>query len=306
VGMVGHRGGAHAALIYQTEPGCAVDATISLDTTEDYYSLAFPGWQRIRDAVKEALPALTRPILFAAKPWAGFEMAESMTATPRYLFTVDSLHHDDFITHGSLARWMKLHLASVEERDSAEADANLIWNRYETLYQTALHFLDATLKGRTAGLEAQLARDQTQPLRGDQPHLEFLSIGMDSPEPYMASDSAGPSPRQIRQLLRTIGAEATVAILRASWRPERDAFAYVTQFMIGLIYELVAKGLIADASALYAFLSEIGHAPDHEFLNWSKSHPQGRTFLEYLLVVNPDNTEAIAALKLMDEAAASD
>src|SRR5260221_3846455 len=66
VGWVGHSGGAQAAIVYQTEPGCAVDATVSLDTTEDYYSLADTRWNYMTDPVKEAIANLTRPMLFMA------------------------------------------------------------------------------------------------------------------------------------------------------------------------------------------------------------------------------------------------
>ena len=56
IGMVGHSLGAQAAIIYQTEPGCAIDATVSLDTTQDYHSLAEPDWKSMTEAVREGRP----------------------------------------------------------------------------------------------------------------------------------------------------------------------------------------------------------------------------------------------------------
>ena len=100
---------------------------------------------------------MTRPIMFAANSNAGFEMAESMTAAPRYLYTTDALFHDDFITHGSLDRWAKLRLAPEGEQDAVNTEANLIWNRYQTLCETILNFLNRTLKGDNCALNAQLA-----------------------------------------------------------------------------------------------------------------------------------------------------
>jgi hypothetical protein len=299
VGMVGHSGGAHAAIIYQTEPGCAVDATVSLDTTEDYYSLAYPGWQRMRDPVKATRATLTRPILFAAKPWAGFEMAETMTATPRYLLTVDGLHHEDFVTQGSLGRWMKLRLASEQGRKDAETYAHLGWNRYEVLCRTVLDFFDAVLKGQTAALDARTARDREQSFRENRPHLEYLPVGTADPEPYTASLSSVPSPRQVRYLLRTEGAETAIAVLRESWRPETDAPAYNSQFTVGLICQLISEGKVAEATALFQFLSGIGRSPA-PFLFRDQSDPKSKLLLEYLLAVDPANMEAANELKRIE------
>lgn len=303
VGMVGHSGGAQAAIIYQTEPGCAIDATVSLDTTEDYYSLADPRWNYMTDPVKVAIADLKRPILFMAGPNAGFEMADSMRATPRYLYTVDALNHDDFITHGSLARWVKLRLASDRDRQAATDDANLIWNRYESVCRTILHFFDATLKRQPASLETQIAQDRTARFPKDHPHLEYVTVGAAGPEPYSAAGTSAPTPRQVRLLLRTQGVDAAVTALRRWWQPEADSPAYDDEFAFALVFELEAQGKNADAKALYQFYGSIGRTPSKLFLALGRYYLHhgvdvsfARSCLGYLLILDPANKEAAAEL----------
>ena len=49
-GLVGHSAGAQAALIFRSLARSPVDAVVSLDTTQDYFSLATPGWEYMTNA----------------------------------------------------------------------------------------------------------------------------------------------------------------------------------------------------------------------------------------------------------------
>ena len=320
IGMVGHSLGAQAAIIYQTEPDCAVDATVSLDTTQDYHSLAEPNWKNMTEAVRASAARMTRPILFAANSNAGFEMADSMMAAPRYLYTSDALFHDDFITHGSLDRWAKLRLASEEEREAAHTEAILIWNRYRTLCETILNFLNATLTGDDSALNAQLAHDYARGFRGDLPHLEYVSPGVDGPTPYNASTSSTPTPRQIRQLLRNHGAAATVAALRGGWQPEPWS-AHITRrwqypvydgwVLLSLLYPLLMEGKTEEAKMLYRCYCDIGRMsgwpeayPAYSLLLKAMMH-KSRTYLDFLLLLDPGNRDAVRELEQLETTGSS-
>jgi dienelactone hydrolase len=310
IGMIGHSRGAQAAIIYQSEPGCVVDATVSLDTTTDQRALADPGWAAARDPVIAGATNMTRPILFVASPNVGFALPDTLTSTPRYFLTIDGLYHDDFITHGSLDRWLKVRLASSTERDAAAAAANLVWDRYTTLCETVLRFIDAMLKDDPAALNAQIARDHERGFRGDQPHLEYTPPGADGPEPHSGSSESILSPRQVRQLLRTRGVEAAVTALREGWRPEPNVQdlrwrypVYDSHFAYFVLYDLMAAGKTEDAKALYRCYKEIWRQAGRS--EWYATHipflwGEDRASLEYLLAIEPDNQEAARKLKALD------
>ncbi|WP_309706913.1 hypothetical protein [Armatimonas sp.] len=316
IGMIGHSGGAHVAIEYQTVPGCAVDATVSLDTTEDYHGLDMPGWGGMRSAVKKARANLSRPILFAANPEAGFEMVDSMTSTPRYLFTTDSLGHDGFVSVQSLGYWAQLKAASDAERPEIQDEANRAWNRFQTLCETVLHFLDSTLKNDPDALNAQLAQHRDQGFCGDGPFLDYVPPGADSPKPYLEPDAYGPSPRQLRHLLQTQGAEALLNALNDDWRVPTHSVArrtricpypaYHDRFIFLLLYRLLARGEITAAQALFnrfgQWTSEKGWPEQFLALNFLSmgKHFRSRTALDYLLILDPENQEAIQELSHMD------
>ncbi|MGC4043373.1 MAG: hypothetical protein QM758_06180 [Armatimonas sp.] len=316
IGMIGHSGGAQVAIEYQTVPGCAVDATVSLDTTEDYCGLDMPGWSAMRSAVKNARADLIRPILFTANPEAGFEMVDSMTATPRYLFTTDSLGHDGFVSVQSLGCWVQLKAASDAERPEIQDKANRVWNRFQALCETVLHFLDATLKNEPDALNAQLAQHRDLGFRGDRPFLDYVPPGADGPKSYLEPDANGPSPRQLRHILQNQGAEALLNALKDGWRVPthseacrtwiRPYPAYHDRFIYSLLYWLLARGETTAAQALFKSFNQWAYEkgwPEKilafHFIGMGK-HFRSRTALDYLLILDPENQEAIEERNHMD------
>jgi pimeloyl-ACP methyl ester carboxylesterase len=88
VGVIGHSGGAHAALTYGSLPGAAVDAVVSLDTTQDYHGLKDPGWEPMTTLVLRNRKHFKCPLLMVAGPAAFFALADTLQASRRYYFTV--------------------------------------------------------------------------------------------------------------------------------------------------------------------------------------------------------------------------
>src|SRR5262249_13551622 len=76
IGVIGHSGGAHAALTYGSLASSAVDAVVSLDTTQDYHGLKDPGWEEMTTLVARNRKNFTSPLLMAAGPDAFFELAD--------------------------------------------------------------------------------------------------------------------------------------------------------------------------------------------------------------------------------------
>jgi len=88
VGLIGHSAGAHASLIYAARAGVAVDAIVSLDTTQDYVTLADPRWYLLVDALTKGQKQFKAPVLFAAGPTALFDLADTLDQSERVYLTM--------------------------------------------------------------------------------------------------------------------------------------------------------------------------------------------------------------------------
>ncbi len=79
IGIVGHRASAQAALMFQAQDASAVDAVVSLDTTQDYTGLADHRWDDMIKPILENRSNSTKPLLFVANSHAVFEFADRLT-----------------------------------------------------------------------------------------------------------------------------------------------------------------------------------------------------------------------------------
>jgi Chlorophyllase len=102
ISVIGHSAGAHAALTFRAQSNCAADAVVSLDTTEDYYSVADPRWEPLTTTVAKNRKHMTGPLLMVASPHAFFQLADSLSFARRYYLTIRDLGHNDFISQGGM------------------------------------------------------------------------------------------------------------------------------------------------------------------------------------------------------------
>ncbi len=313
VGVVGHSGGAHATLIYRAQPGCLADAVVSLDTTQDYYSLADTRWEEMTTPVVRNARTITGPLLMVANPHAFFQLADSLSSARRYYFTIRDLGHNDFIAQGVIGRELRRRLrvphpaqpGPDQPVDEAEEQAGVaaVRSGYEALCVYILRFLDAELKGDAAGQEFLATRYRDTPLAGAAPHVEYVPPGRTDPDPYGENSSQPPTPRQLRPFLRDHGSDRTIAVVRrfrkASPAPPIDHAV----FGLALVGDLLDQGQTRDAVAFRDYYRESGVDCGKELLDWGKSYQrQGRTKLagEYfkrVLLLDPSNGEAAGRLK---------
>lgn len=238
VGVVGHSGGAHAALAFRAQANSAVDAVVSLDTTQDYYNIADPRWEYLTTTVTKNRKHMTCPILFAANPHAFFALADSLKNAPRYYLTLKELGHNDFIAQGVIHQ---------EAAGKEKAKAVTIRTAYEPLCIYVLHFLNATLKGDEASKAFLATQYRDTKLGGKEPHVEFVPPGSDSPEPYVGTEAQPPTPRQLRPYLRTHGTEKTLELLKRFKQSEPAAPINHHVFGLALADDMVEQGKLRDA-----------------------------------------------------------
>ncbi len=275
IALIGHSGGAQLGFRYAARPGSAIDAFVSLDTTEDYYGLSATFWSFPAE-VLENRDHVTVPILVAANSHAVFLLADSLASADRYYLTVRDVAHNEFISQGLMA-------SDFEARsEAADADAPApsptpadryrgdpgVMERYASLVTIVRRFLDGQLKGDRIAL-SELRRDLgSSPLGGSAPHLEYVPKGTTAAPAYSDPADGPPTPRQLRPLIERLGLAETIGILErwtgASPSPVLDE----PTFAVALLWEYVLADRLEEARRLYAFFARIHENMIGEFLRW--------------------------------------
>jgi pimeloyl-ACP methyl ester carboxylesterase len=309
VAIAGHSAGAQASLVYASRGSTPVDAVVSLDTTQDYESLADHGWTEFVPVVLSSSPNMTMPILFAANAHAIFELADALVGSERDLLTFKDLHHNDFISQGLFKRMLE------SWSDQAGKDiprpptlAGSPQASYESLCEYILAFLDTRLRGdltRHAALDAKFSLNT---IGSSLPHVEHIAAGVKAAPPYRDTAGKPPEPRQLRGLLKDRGLEATIVILKAAHQKSPDAPVFHTGFGIALIYELLEKGRKSDAVAFHQLYRSFDSDFRRPFFYVGKSYlghgmkTRARDFLEKAVALDPGDPEAAEQLKAVDGA----
>lgn len=309
VGVIGHSGGAHAALTYGSLPGAAVDAVVSLDTTQDYHGLEDPGWEPMTTLVVRNRKTFQCPLLMVAGPEAFFELADMLTNSRRYYFTLKGMGHDDYISQGGISRerlW-KLHLDDPKQTAEARTEEKVALARvragYQALCQYVLRFLEAELKGDAAGKEFLAKQYRSAKLGSDEPHVDYMPEGRTGPDAYPENGDAPPTPRQLRRVLREQGSGKTIGLLRHFRKDAPDAPIHYKTFELYLVCDLLDGGQVQEAIAFRDYYRESGLDCEKYLLGSAKAFQrQGSTkmaasYYRRLLLLDPANREAADGLK---------
>jgi pimeloyl-ACP methyl ester carboxylesterase len=264
VGVIGHSGGAHAALRFGSLADAAVEAVVSLDTTQDYHALTDPGWEEMTTLVVKNRKNFRCPLLMVAGPSAFFELADTLQHTRRYYLTIKDMDHDDYIAQGGISRerLYQLHLGDAKQTEKARAEEKTRLARvkagYQGLCEYILHFLEAELKGDPAGKGVLAKKYRDTPLGGDEPHVEFVPAGRDGPDPFTEDSTVPPTPRQLHRFLREHGSGKTIAVLKRFRKDAPAAPIYYPIFELYLVCDLLDAGKARDAIAFSDYYRETG------------------------------------------------
>jgi hypothetical protein len=309
VGVVGHSGGAHAALTYASQPGAVVDAVVSLDTTQDYHGLKDPGWDDLTTLVVKNRANFTSPLLMVAGPQAFFELADTLRSSRRYYLTIKDMGHDDYIAQGGIGRERRGLLHPEGPKKPAEggteeaATLATVKVGYEALCLYILRFLEAELKGDAAAKDVLAKQYRDSKLGGAEPHVEFVPDGCTGPDRYQEDSVVPPTPRQLHRLLRDQGSAKTIGVLRRFREevPAAPVFYPIAEF--NLVCDLLDEGKSRDAVAFHDYYRESGLDCNKLLLQFAKgAQGQGRTkqattFFKRLVVLDPASREAADGLK---------
>jgi len=258
LGVIGHSGGAHAAISYTAQHATDVGAVVCLDTTQDYYSTLDCRWERLVATALAHRERLTAPILAAANPHAIFQLLDQLDRARRLYVTVSkNLDHEQFISQGILQRVLahRIELGAAPRRDPEKAEFSRsrlasLWREYQDLCACLLAFLNIHLKS-PATSQDERALAGLAPRGGSALSVECVAPGVTRPARYDLRSLAPPAPRQVRSLLDDHGAEATRIVLDRFRHQAPDSAIYHPIFAFSLLYELLARQRTADARALY-------------------------------------------------------
>ncbi len=246
IAMIGHSGGAHAALRCAAEPNSALDVIVSLDTTQDYYCLEHPLWRSLVDDLLARRESLTADILFAAEPYAIFTLAEQLEFADRTCMTVPHLDHNSFIAQGVYA-------AIINPPDDGDPPTTQdVIDSYRRLCTGIWRYLDARLNVNEES--AALMTLLHEPfLLNSWLHAEVMPPGPPPASAFDPESGDDPLPRDIRPILRTHGPDAAVRMLERTLRITDDHPVGHRIFAVSLLHELHIRGEDTAFESLWAF-----------------------------------------------------
>jgi len=307
VAVAGHSAGAQASLVYASRGATPVDAVVSLDTTQDYESLANRGWTEFVPPVLASSRNMTMPILFAANAHAIFELADALVGSRRDLLTLKNLEHNDYISQGQFKRAIESWSAAGNDNGTPRPPPlpGSSQASYEALCEYVLAFLDASLRGDASRQDSLDATYRHSNVGGNVPHVERIAAGVTAAPAYQDVPGKPPEPRQVRALLKDRGPEATMAILRAAHEKSPEAPVFHSTFGIALVYELLEKRRTQDAVAFHRLFSTFDPDFRKPFFNLGKSYlkygmkTRALDFFEKAAALDPDDAEAAEQVKAL-------
>lgn len=244
---IGHSGGAHTMLRWRVSGKCPARAIVSLDTTQDYYSIRDLRWSDLIPPLLAHPERATGALLVCANPCASFELIETLTPADRWYFTAP-LGHDEFIGHG---------IFRLDHAPENVATIPRTRAGHEALFQFVKAFLDAELKGDAT--ERDRLAKELAPFSddGSKPHVEHAPAGSKGPAAYEPDSESPPTPRQLRPLLAAEGIQTTIEVLRRVHESQPHHPIFDTPLAFGWTFELAVDGRLDDARALHEFFREI-------------------------------------------------
>ena len=287
LGMVGHSGGAHVSLHYRSRPDSAVDAVVSLDTTQDYWAASNPLWSHAK-AVLDNLEHMTAPLLLASGSHGWFDLGDRCKKAQRYYLTFRDLDHNDYILQG-----IAFAEIAVQRGEGSPEQARALRSGYEALCNTVLVFLQTYLKSDAEAAQVLSSRYRSAEHDRAAVHLESVPPGTTAPEPYDLLSEQPPTPRQLRPLLRRVGAPRVREILEELQRDNPDSPLLHSVFAMSLLHDLV-EAKEEDAARVMADFYGGRYPALADLLLWYANRawpdrPYCDSMLRAALLLDPDN-----------------
>jgi hypothetical protein len=305
IGLAGHSAGAHASLRFRALAACAVDAVVSLDTTQDYFSLATHGWEVMTEEVLRDVKNVTGPVLFVANAHAVFDFADSLKYAERYYLTFRGQGHEEFISQGIMRRL----LASWAKPDNAKVREELerVRANYTAICDYILRFFNVYLKADTSRRDLLIKPYAKNPLGGPGPHVDHVSVGVSGAVAFRDEQDTAPAPRQIRRFVAEHGAPATVALLKRLYKKDPTAPVFHSDLGFALVDELLERGRDRDAVAIFRLYGSFDPANLQTYVNWGDRYRRfgdrtaAQEYYSKALRLDPTNRAASEGLKVLQE-----
>lgn len=249
VGLVGHSAGAHASLIYAAKPGIAMDAVVSLDTTQDYVTSADSRWALLVTALTNGRDQYKTPTMFVAGPAALFDLADTLEHSERIYLTMPVLTHNEYISQGEIAADIRVELKIKSEEDLKKR-ATLVAQQGKELRRLVQLYLAAKLKKDQSAWSAIKSLQQSK--LGAEPCMEWMPPG----KKELGDDAPAGTPRYVYRALKQGGAEAAIQALKKI--DMKNSLFNNPFFALQYQYYLAANGKADQARQLFEYYLQQG------------------------------------------------
>lgn len=265
IGILGHSAGAQACLIFQSQNKSIARAVVSLDTSEDYHSLATSGWESMTKSVLDNVGNMGSPMLIVARRSAVFEMCDLLKNSERYYLTVRNLSHNDFIWQGIIHETLKYELQKLKTKNPQDEsndqklrqDLDSLGQDYDAVCLYSLNFLNAQLKNDQEGKNYLLAKYRDNQIAGLNPFVEYVPHGIVSAETYNLISLVPPTPRQIRHIIDHDGFEQMMTLLKKFSKKDNTHPIYDLNFAYCWIDGMLDEKKTIQAKAIYKLYTEL-------------------------------------------------
>lgn len=262
IAVMGHSAGAQAAHMVMAQGNLVCKAMVSLETTEEYFTLADKRWKKFLVQVLTGIDKVRGDALFLAKPGAIFQLADSMRNANRYYATIPEVAHNNFISQGVVHTYLQ---ALLKQTTNAEKESHRVADDYRNICELVLHFLNAKLKGKEAPFAA-MADSRMACMDYKNACIERMTPGNTSPDTYV-SESMPPTIRQFRRVVAANIDEALRLLVKFSVDSPRSGI-YDAAYAFAIIDELMEQDRQKDAVLLYKTYERLSGAAFTDHYKW--------------------------------------
>jgi len=234
--------------MYGAKPGIAVDAIVSLDTTQDYRTMADPRWPLLLSALERGRQNYVTPTMFVAGPTAVFALGDTLTRSERVYLTVPGLTHNEYISQGETAAALAAELKPDAEGRLA-ARAERVARRGAEVRSLVILYLRAKL------CDDRAAWGKLEALGGGDPGVgactEIVAAGADGLRDRGGERAGAPTPRSVYLAYVADGARGAIVEMSRAERLSPELFD--AGFAFQLMYDMVARGRAEEVPGLFEY-----------------------------------------------------
>ncbi|MEM1337560.1 MAG: hypothetical protein AAF634_08850 [Bacteroidota bacterium] len=306
IALIGHSGGAQAALLAKSNTRNGIKAVVSIETTQEPFGLSDTRWNSFTKPVLEKRSNVNSSLLAFTDHKAVFQLYDLLLLADRYYVTFpESLNHNEYIAQGVFANHLNFEIQKNEKADVQqqrnELEEDVI--NYTKVNNYILDFLQWKLKNSTP-LTATFEDDGYSQLTDfKNPFVQVVPVGKSTPMSYTFHQNKLPTPRQVWGMVRSKNTDSLIFTLDHFKTDHLTDPIYNDTFAFALISQLIEEKNLEDAQKLFQFYESEKIPVTERFISLGKfsimmrKEDYAQKCFKNLLMVDPENSKAKNELK---------